>query len=71
MFKSPLYMAFLATEARTDCSFRLTPPSPLLCQALHGNKVTNAHHEKGGVSADGHASAPPLPGRRGCAAGGR
>jgi hypothetical protein len=50
-----------------------TPPRPQPYQAWHGYRVTSAHHEEVGVSADGSASAPH-PGVRGCrrcAAGGR
>jgi hypothetical protein len=35
---------------------RLSCPQP--SRAWHGNRVTTAHHEEVGVSADGHASAP-------------
>jgi hypothetical protein len=53
-----MYKAFLTVVDHTDRSRRLTPPSPLPFQAKHGNRVTNAHHEEVGVSANGHASAP-------------
>jgi hypothetical protein len=36
-----------------------TPPSPQPCHAWRGYMDNNAHHEEVGVSADGHASAPP------------
>jgi hypothetical protein len=36
-----------------------TPHGPQPCQAWHSYRVTSAHHEEVGVSADGHASAPP------------
>jgi hypothetical protein len=40
---------------------RFTPPSSQPCQAWHGYRATNTtHHEEIGVSADGHASAPPF-----------
>jgi hypothetical protein len=26
--------------------------------AMHGNRVTNAHHEEAGLSADGHVNVP-------------
>jgi hypothetical protein len=47
------------------------PPNPPPCQAWHGCRVTIAHHEEVGVSADGHANMthppqgpPPLRRRR-------
>jgi hypothetical protein len=52
-------MDFPTLDNRVDRSYRLTPPNPLTCQAWHGNRVTIAHHEEVGVSADGHTSAPP------------
>jgi hypothetical protein len=53
-------MAFpTAANNRADRGCRLTPPNPLPCQAWHCNKVTIAHHEEAGVSADGRASALP------------
>jgi hypothetical protein len=36
-----------------------TPPSPQPCRAWDGYGATNAHNVEGGVSADGHPSAPP------------
>jgi hypothetical protein len=35
------------------------PPSPQPRQASHGYRVTKAHQEEVGVSADGPTSAPP------------
>jgi hypothetical protein len=64
-------MSFSITANHMDCKYRLTPPSPLPRHEWHGYGVTSAHHEEVGVSADGHASAPPLRGRRHCAACGR
>jgi hypothetical protein len=55
-------MAFPTTVDPTDRNSRLTSPSPLLFQALHGNRVTIAHHDEVGMNADGHESAPPLRG---------
>jgi hypothetical protein len=57
-FKSPMYMAFPTDVDPADRRCRLTPPSPLPCQAQHGNRVTNAHREEVGLGADGRASAP-------------
>jgi hypothetical protein len=49
-----------------------TPPSPQPCQAWFGYRVTMAHHEEVGVSADGRTCERcPLRGRRRCVAGGR
>jgi hypothetical protein len=37
----------------------VTPPSPKPYQAWHGYRITMAHHEEVGVSANGPAGAPP------------
>jgi hypothetical protein len=52
-------MTFPTTVDRADPCSRLTPPSPIPCHAWHGNSVTIARHEEGGVCANGHASANP------------
>jgi hypothetical protein len=57
LFQNPPYMAsrhlLIPRIAGAGTSF-----SPLPCQALHGNKVTNAHRVEVEVDADGLASAP-------------
>jgi hypothetical protein len=54
------YKASSTAVDRADRSFRLTPPRPLPCQTWHhvwhGNRVTNARHEKVRWSADGPAN---------------
>jgi hypothetical protein len=48
------------THVPTIALWRSTPSTCVLCfNVLKGCGVTNAHHEKVGVSADGPASAPP------------
>jgi hypothetical protein len=59
---SPPYMAprLLPIALITNAGF--TPLSPQPCQASHGYRVTNAHHEEVRVSADLHSSLglPPV-----------
>jgi hypothetical protein len=52
------YMAFPAAFYCAHRNFWPTPPNPLPCHACHGNKITSAHHEEVGASADGPVSAP-------------
>jgi hypothetical protein len=52
-------MDFLITCDPVDRYYRLIPPSFLPCKAWHENRVTIAHHEEVGVSADGYASGNP------------
>jgi hypothetical protein len=58
-------LKFLRTEASRQLLIAritaagFTPPSPKPHQSWEGYRVTIAHHEEVGVSADGHASASP------------
>jgi hypothetical protein len=65
-----MYKVFPTIANRADRSYGPSPPSHRPCHAWHGNRVTSAHPDDVGVSADGNASAPP-PGRLRCAAGGQ
>jgi hypothetical protein len=55
----PSVHGFSTIGDSVDRNCRLAPPSTLPREAWHGYMVTIAHHEEVGVSADGHAGAPP------------
>jgi hypothetical protein len=66
-FEKPSYVyGFLTVVDRANRKCRIHPPSPQPCTAWHGYRVSNAHHEEVGVSADWLASAPPSGAAGGC-----
>jgi hypothetical protein len=58
-FKHPSCIASRQLLITQIATAGFTPPSPQPCTGWHGYRVTGAHHEDVGMSADGHAKAPP------------